>query len=153
MLNVNITVKELKCCFFCDHIHHVSIRKARSLSKVQKQSGRIKELVLQELECSVSELHLLLRTLAETADTCLTIDGSCSITQHDGDIVKDEPEIRLKQLTVKANMSSQSLQALLKPLAVGSVYIHDCNILNEGQENNLFTEQKEVCSCFMCNYR
>ena len=98
----------------------------------------------------MSELHLLLKT-QETAKTCLTIDGSCSITQHEGDIIKGEPEIRLKQLTVKVNMSSQSLQALLTPLAVGTVYIQGCNILTEGQESNVFTEEHEVLLVLCCN--
>ena len=91
----------------------------------------------------MNELHLLLKT-QETAETCLTIDGSCSITQHEGEIIIGEPEIRLKQLTVNANMSSQSLQALLTPLAVGTVYIQGCNILTEGQEKNVFTRHSIV---------
>ena len=90
------------------------------------------------------EFHLLLRILEETAESCLTIDGSCSITQHEGDIVKGEPEIRLKQLTVKANMSSQSLQALLAPLTVCKVTLQQCIILDEGQENNEFTKATKV---------
>ena len=92
----------------------------------------------------MTELHLLLRILDATTETCLTIDGSCSITQHEGDIVEGEPEIRLKQLTVKANMLSQGVQALLTPLAVGSVYMQGCNMLNEGQENNVFTKKRKV---------
>ena len=99
----------------------------------------------------MSDLHLLLRILDETTESCLTIDGSCSITHHEGETAKGEPEIRLKQLTVKASMSSQSLQALLTPLTVGNVYIHGCNILNEGQENNVFTEQQKVFLYFLPN--
>ena len=107
------------------------------------------EIVLRDQEFSVSELHSLLRTQELTAESCLTIDGSCNITQHEGDIVKGEPEIRLKQLTVKANMSSQSLQALLIPLAVGKVTLQQCIILDEGKENNKFIEPIEVVSVFI----
>ena len=87
---------------------------------------------------------MLLRTLEETTQSCLTIDGSCSITQYDGGIIQSEPVIRLKQLTVKASMSSQSLQALLAPLAVHKVKLQQCRILDEGKENNDFTRPIKV---------
>ena len=64
--------------------------------------------------------------------------------EHEGEIVKGEPEIRLRQLTVKANMSSQSLQALLTPLTVGKVTLLQCVIMEEGKENNNFTKPGKV---------
>ena len=127
-LNEFISVNNLKC----------------NLSQVYKEAEQIREILLQDVYCSVNELHLLLRILEETTESCLTIDGSCSITQHEGDIVKGEPEIRLKQLTVKANMSSQSLQALLAPLTVGKVMLQQCIILDKGKENNKFTKPHKV---------
>ena len=114
------------------------------MSQMHTKDEQILEIVLQDLECSVSELHLLLRTLDKSTESCLTIDGSCSITQDEGDIVEVEPQIRLKQLTVKSNMSSQSLQALLTPLTVGKVTLQQCLILDEGKENNDFTKPSKV---------
>ena len=107
-------------------------------------SDELEKVVIRNVKGSVNTLHSFLREQDNTSESCLIIDESCSITQHQSDFVKYEPEIRFKQLIVNSNMSSQSLQALLAPLAVGNVMLQQCRILDEGKENNEFTVPFEV---------
>ena len=103
---------------------------------------------------SVNKLHSFLREMGEmeemkgkdNSEMTFIIDGrSCSIQQHESDIVQVEPKIRLKRLIVYAStMTLRSLQALLAPLAVSKVTLQQSIILEEGRENNEFTEPREV---------
>ena len=96
--------------------------------------------MVDNLECSVCELHSIFRR-NDFSKSYIIIHGSCRIQHHEGDIVQDEPEIRLKQLTVKANMSSQSLQALLAPLAADTVKLRQCIILDANKQTIDFAEK------------
>ena len=99
--------------------------------------------VIRNLKGSVDQLHYSLRHL-DASEVSIVIDGSCRIDHHGGDIVESEPVIRLEQLVVNSDMSLQSLQALLAPLAVRKVILQQCRILDEGKENNEFTGKGKV---------
>ena len=92
----------------------------------------------------MAELHLLLVILPVSAGCSVTLEGSCSVTHDESDGYDTKGEINLKELTVKANMSTQALDALLAPLVVSKVVIQNCTILNEREENNTFTTPHEV---------
>ena len=91
----------------------------------------------------MTELHLLLIVLRVSPDCSVTVEGSCSVTHDESDDYA-ETEIELKELIVKANISSQALNALLVPLVVRKVTVLNCTILNEREENNTFATSLKV---------
>ena len=105
---------------------------------------RISEIILRNLEFSVVDLHLLLMTLQVSSDCFVSLEGSCSVTNDASDSYEATPVLKLKELIVKANMSTQALNALLIPLVVSKVTIQSCTLLNEGEENHTFNKHHEV---------
>ena len=97
----------------------------------------LSEIVLQNIDCTVTEVHVLLRILHNIIHCRLIINGSCSINQDDDEILT-EPRIHLQSLIVKASMSTQTLSALLKPLVISEARLQDCKVLDEDKENNSF---------------
>ena len=96
----------------------------------------------------MAEFYLLLLILPVSADCSVTLEGSCSVT-HDG--AKDRVEIIIKELIVKANISSHALDALLIPLVVQNMKLKNCAILNEEDENNTFTTPQKVIDVLLEN--
>ena len=91
---------------------------------------------------------MLLRTLQDVNHCRLVINGSCSIVDDKADI-QDDSKINLKELIVKASMSTQTLSALLKPLVIIEVKLQDCTITDNDKENNLLPKELQViCDCF-----
>ena len=107
----------------------------------------ISEIILQNIDCSVSELHVLLRILQNISHCCLIINGSCSINQDEIEILA-EPRMHLQSLIVKASMSTQTLSNLLEPLVISEVKLQDCTIVDKDEEDNLLPEAIQViCNC------
>ena len=104
--------------------------------------GGVSEVVLQNIDCSVSEFHVLLGILDNVSLCRLIISGSCSFTK-DGDEA-DIPMIHLTNLIVKASMSTHTLSALLKPLVISEVRLQDCTVLDEDKENNVSPKESKV---------
>ena len=105
--------------------------------------GGIADIILQNMDFSVSELHVLLRILHDVTNCCLTINGSCSIMQDETD-VKTASKIHLKKIIVKASMSTETLIALLEPLVIDQMHLQDCTILHENMKNNIWPTKNLV---------
>ena len=62
----------------------------------------------------------------------------------ESDVIVTVNNTNLHKLLIEVNITTQALDALLKPLTVDLVKIQDCTILEEGKENNYFTEAAPV---------
>ena len=74
----------------------------------------------------------------------MTISGSCSVMHDESDVIDSANIINLQKLLIEVNISTQSLDALLTPLAVKLVKVQNCTILEEGNENNYFVTSLRV---------
>ena len=92
------------------------------------------------MDFAVHELYALIDALKNTGNSSLKIETSCSV-RYEVNLTKRPQRLKLQQLTIETNITSQTLDALLDHLDVEVVLVKNCNVMN-GEVHKVVEDKK-----------